>query len=83
MSTLFADLLALLHWTRKYPRVRALLCGLFSALFLILSFPFFDSNGLWFFAVLIPLPMMILAEHPVMRPSRAALRPARRRRAAC
>ena len=72
MSKFFVDLLALLKWTRRYPRARALSCGLLSALFLILSFPFFDSDGLWFLAVLIPLPMMILARDPAMRPNRAA-----------
>jgi len=69
---LHADVMALLKWTRRYPRVRAISCGLFSALFLILSFPFFDGNGMWWFALLTPLPLMLVADEPVIRPSRAA-----------
>lgn len=65
--------MALLEWTQRYPRVRALSCGLLSALFLVLSFPFFENDGFWWFAVLIPVPLMIIAENPVIRPSRAAI----------
>tara|TARA_R110000868_G_scaffold241497_3_gene496823 strand:- start:578712 stop:580499 length:1788 start_codon:yes stop_codon:yes gene_type:complete len=69
---LHADVMALLNWTKRYPRVRALLCGMLSAMFLILSFPFFEGNGVWWLAVLIPLPLMLVADEPVIRPSRAA-----------
>lgn len=72
MIRLHTDLIALLQWTHAYPRVRALSCGLLSAFFLILSFPFFDSNGLWWLAVLTPMPLLALAQTPVIKPSRAA-----------
>ncbi len=72
MIRFHTDLIALLQWTHAFPRVRALSCGFLSAIFLILSFPFFDSNGLWWFALLTPLPLLSLTQTPVIRPSRAA-----------
>jgi len=69
---LHSDLMSLLKWTQRYPRARALSCGFLSALFLILAFPFFDGNGMWWLGVFIPIPLMVLAEAPLIRPSRAA-----------
>ncbi len=65
--------MALLKWTQRYPRVRAMSCGLLSALFLVLAFPFFESNGVWWLSILIPIPLMVVAENPVTHPSRAAV----------
>jgi len=65
--------MALLKWTQRCPRARALSCGALSALFLILAFPFFEGNGLWWLAILIPVPLMVIANEPLISPSRAAL----------
>lgn len=72
MIRLHADFIALLDWTHSYPRARALSAGLLSAFFLILSFPFFDSNGFWVLALLTPIPLLAIAQTPVLRPSRSA-----------
>lgn len=72
MIQIHSDFIALLKWTHKFPRLRALLCGVISAIFLILAFPFFEGNGVWWLAVLIPVPLMAVADEPVIRPSRAA-----------
>jgi len=70
---LHSNLMALLKWTQRCPRARALSCGALSALFLILAFPFFEGNGLWWLAILIPVPLMVIANEPLISPSRAAL----------
>ncbi|MBL4810010.1 MAG: apolipoprotein N-acyltransferase [Phycisphaerales bacterium] len=73
MIRLHSNLMALLKWTQRCPRARALSCGALSALFLILAFPFFEGNGLWWLAILIPVPLMVIANEPLISPSRAAL----------
>lgn len=73
MRKVHDDLMSVVDLLKRFPRIRALLLGVLSASFLIASFPFFVHDGLWWLAVLIPLPLMVLASDPVLRPSRAAL----------
>ncbi len=52
------------------PRIRALVLGFISGLFLIASFP---PIGLWGLVFLAPIPMFVLAKHPAIRPLRAGM----------
>ncbi len=70
MIKLHTDLMALLDWTKRYPRMRALWCGFLSALFLIVAFP---PVGVWWMAFFIPVPLMVVACEPVIRLNRAGL----------
>ncbi|MFK7758475.1 MAG: apolipoprotein N-acyltransferase [Phycisphaerales bacterium] len=72
MKSFLEFIKALLSLLQRFGRMRALLCGVLSAIFLIFSFPPFAEGGWWWLSLLIPLPLMALAADPVIRPSRAA-----------
>lgn len=63
----------MLQWTTRFGRLRALFCGLLFALCVIFSFPPFAEMGMWWLALLTPLPLLLVANDPVIRPSRAAV----------